>query len=441
MLSHAPVASSPTPEHFCTVNNNLQGVPAGVGERRRAESLDAENRLETLQELGLLDRETEERYDRLTRLASKLLRAPTALVSLVEPDRQFFKSAVGLPANLEESRETPLSHSFCQHVVTEGAPLRIDNAVEHELVRDNLAIPDLGVMSYLGVPLEASGHTLGSFCVFDSHAREWTDEEESVLRAIADSVETEITLRAALTHAEEKTQEAIAASLAKNSFLAHVSHELRTPLNSIIGFSEVLIRNRSGGMTEKDVSFAGRIQKSGTHLLDLINELLDFARIESGKVELKMEEIDVRALISDVADQMEVQARLRNNELVTTIPDGDVKLTADRFRLLQVLTNLVANANKFTERGRVTIEVVARKGRVTAIRVTDNGIGIPADRLKAIFEAFEQADSSTSKKFGGTGLGLTISRTLCEMMEFELKVESEVGVGSVFSVETEEASG
>ena len=160
----------------------------GAGERAR---------LAALHDTALLDSPSEEAFDRLTRLATRLLHVPVALVSLVDADRQFFKSCIGLPEPWASARETPLSHSFCQHAVQRASPLVIEDAREHPLVRDNLAIPDLGVVAYAGIPLATGdGLVLGSFCVIDHVPRRWTDDELATLHDLAAAVATAIELRA-----------------------------------------------------------------------------------------------------------------------------------------------------------------------------------------------------------------------------------------------------
>lgn len=161
-------------------------------------------RLEALYRTNLLDSPVDAAFDRLTRLASQILDAPVSLVSLVDADRQFFKSSIGLPDAWASRGETGLSHSFCQHVVASGQPLVIDDARKHKLVHDNLAIKDLNVISYLGMPLTTTeGHGLGSFCVIDGKPRTWTEREISIVRELALSVMTEIELRAEIMLREE----------------------------------------------------------------------------------------------------------------------------------------------------------------------------------------------------------------------------------------------
>ncbi len=385
-----------------------------------------------------MDSEVSDRYDRLTRLASNLLRAPVALVSLVDDRRQFFKSSHGLGDPWASARETPLTHSFCQHVVTSGRPLRVENAPENPLVKDNLAVSEIGVIAYLGVPIVGNtGDNLGSFCVIDTVPRTWSDDEEHMLLELAEFLQAEINLRIALNEADIRTREAISANRAKSEFLARMSHELRTPLNAVIGFANVLLRNKEGTFRERDLTFLDRIQKAGVHLLGLINGLLDLAKIESGKLEVEAAPTDVRALIEEIVAQFEVQAQAKGVELVLVCPRDPMKpVTTDRAKLAQVLLNLVGNALKFTSHGRVIVEVrVGEQGMPESISVADSGIGVPPQRLGAIFEAFEQADRTTEAIYGGTGLGLPISRALCEMLGYRLDVQSTVGVGSTFTVD------
>jgi signal transduction histidine kinase len=227
-----------------------------------------------------------------------------------------------------------------------------------------------------------------------------------------------------------------AASRAKSEFLAMMSHELRTPLNSVIGFSNVLLRNREGNLRERDLLYVQRIRTGGQHLLSLINEVLDLSKIEAGRMGLDRAPVSVGALVEDTVASFEGQLRDRPIVLDAEIPAHMSPIMTDPAKLLQVLTNLIGNAIKFTERGRVVVRVIADDAsrRPERIDVVDTGIGIPVNRQAAIFDAFEQADSSTARRFGGTGLGLAVSKSLCDLMGYRLEVRSEVGVGSVFSV-------
>jgi two-component system sensor histidine kinase/response regulator len=234
-----------------------------------------------------------------------------------------------------------------------------------------------------------------------------------------------------------RTKEAAeAANRAKSDFLANMSHELRTPLNSVIGFSNVLRKNKAGNLREQDLGYLERIHSNGTHLLGLINAILDLSKIEAGKMELEIAPVSVESVVVETLDQLKGAVRGKDVELRAAVPEGVAPIETDAGKLKQVLINLVGNAIKFTEKGSVTVSVTAdpETGRPARIDVRDTGIGIPPERLSAIFEAFEQAERGTARRFGGTGLGLAISRSLSELMGYRLKVESTVGEGSTFSI-------
>ncbi len=233
-------------------------------------------------------------------------------------------------------------------------------------------------------------------------------------------------------------EEAEAANKAKSDFLANMSHELRTPLNSIIGFTNILLKNKGDRLVEKDLGFLQRVLSNGKHLLALINEVLDLAKVEAGRMELIIEEVNLADLCVETVQQLEGQAKAKNSDvpLIADVPDVVTLVETDSAKLKQVIINLVGNALKFTHEGSVTVRLdMASDGRTpVAISVVDTGIGIPEDRLTAIFEAFQQAEAGTSRKYGGTGLGLALSRSICLLMGYDLIVQSEMGKGSIFRI-------
>ena len=250
-----------------------------------------------------------------------------------------------------------------------------------------------------------------------------------ISRDITDRKRAEEAMREARDAAEE-------ANRAKSQFLANMSHELRTPLNSVIGFAGILLKNKPGNLNPADLNFLERIQANGKNLLVLINEILDLSKIEARKVELQLAPVALDVLIRDTIIQQEGLVRDRPVKLTADLPATIASIQADADKLRQVIINLIGNALKFTERGSVTVSVITDPAdhRPVRIDVTDTGIGIPQEKLAVIFEAFQQADASTARKYGGTGLGLTISQALCRLMGFRIEVKSETDRGSTFSV-------
>jgi signal transduction histidine kinase len=230
---------------------------------------------------------------------------------------------------------------------------------------------------------------------------------------------------------------ALAASRAKSSFLANISHELRTPLNAIIGYAELLREDLVEAEQEGLTLDLDRLMIAARHLLALIEDILDLARIEAGRVEVRPARVDLPTLLSELAATLDPSVRAAGNRLHTRIALARPWLWTDPLRLQQILLNILGNANKFTSRGDITLSTgeVEEDGRAFVIvAVADTGIGIPADKLEAVFDAFTQVDNTSTRRYGGTGLGLTISRRLCEMLGGTISVESECGRGSVFRV-------
>lgn len=246
--------------------------------------------------------------------------------------------------------------------------------------------------------------------------------------------------------------EAESANRSKSSFLANMSHEMRTPLNAIIGYSELLIEEADQLQPEEFAPELEKIRTAGRHLLNLINDVLDLSKIEAGRMDVTIETVDVRRCVDAVVTLLAGAASQRRNELVFQCDLNVLTVQADAGKLRQALVNLVGNAVKFTQEGRITI--AARRARVAdgasagvarwaerdpdapcvAIDVRDNGIGIPAEVQPRLFAPFSQADSSTSRRFGGTGLGLSLSRRFLHMMDGDITLVSAAGQGSTFTI-------
>lgn len=251
-------------------------------------------------------------------------------------------------------------------------------------------------------------------------------------------------LRQTLIELERKNEElelerakALSANTAKSQFLANMSHELRTPLNAIIGYSEMLEEDAADDGLENLVPDLKRINTAGRHLLTLINDILDLSKIEAGKVELYLETFTLSSVIDDVVNTIQPMTDKNSNKLSIEFLSAIPTMHTDLTKLRQTLFNLLSNACKFTEYGTITVTIDSElRGGVDWIsfQVADTGIGMEPDQMRKVFEAFSQADASTTRKFGGTGLGLAISRRFCEMLGGEINVESLPGEGTTFTV-------
>lgn len=231
--------------------------------------------------------------------------------------------------------------------------------------------------------------------------------------------------------------EAVGANQAKSSFLANMSHELRTPLNAIIGYSELLQDDLTDAEVYQSIEDVTRIRTAGTHLLSLINDVLDLSKVEAGRLSLYWERFEVAPFVEDVISLVAPQIHERGNKFFRDLGDDLGSMWADRTRLRQALMNLIGNANKFTSAGKVTVRVrrIPGEGRDhLSIAIEDSGIGIPPEILDTLFQPFARGSAETQRKYEGTGLGLVISRRLCMMMGGDITVDSAVGEGSTFTI-------
>ena len=385
----------------------------------------------------------------LVESAARLCEADSATITR-QKDGVFYRAeAYGFsPEFIEYVKNVP--------VVPERGSITARALLEGKVIHvaDVLADPDytfteaqkLGrFRTLLGVPMLRQGVPIGVLALTRSEVRPFTDKQIELVSTFADQAAIAIENVRLFDEIQEKSRQLEQASRHKSQFLASMSHELRTPLNAIIGLTEMMVSNAPRFGTEKAAEPLRRVHRAGTHLLGLINQVLDLSKIEAGKLELNPTLVDLATLVDEIVGTARQLAEQNKNRLVVEAHDNLGSLMVDPMRLQQILLNLLSNACKFTKAGEVALrirKIVDERSRIE-FAVADTGIGMTAEQQAKLFEEFSQAESSTAQRYGGTGLGLAITRKLARMMGGDVTVNSEPGKGSVFTVRlpSDEATG
>jgi len=377
----------------------------------------------------------------LVESAARLCEADIAYVARPTGDGFFRTTATyGVSSALTDTMErVPRKagrESAISRVLLERAPIHILDAatdpeyrmVEHQKIG--------GYHSILGVPLMREGTTIGVLMLARRYVRPFTDKQIELLTTFADQAVIAIENVRLFDEIQDKNRQLQLASEHKSQFVSSMSHELRTPLNAIIGLTEMMVTNAARFGTEKAQEPLQRVNRAGTHLLGLINQVLDLSKIEAGKLELNPQTVQLAPLINEVIGTARQLAEQNKNRLVVDAQENLGALTVDSMRLRQILLNLLSNACKFTKEGEVRLRArrVANGRDWIELAVADTGIGMTPEQQAKLFEEFSQADATTAQRFGGTGLGLAITRKLARMMGGDVTVKSEPGKGSVFTV-------
>jgi len=293
-----------------------------------------------------------------------------------------------------------------------------------------------GFQARLVMPLVGADRVVGALVIRRKQPGKFPTSTVELLQTFAAQSVLAIQNARLFHEIEDKSRQLQQASEHKSQFVASMSHELRTPLNAIIGLTEMMIKNAAQFGTEKAQEPLQRVNRAGTHLLGLINQVLDLSKIEAGKLELSPQTVRLAELINEVIDTARQLAEQNKNRLIVDAPENLGALTVDPMRLRQILLNLLSNACKFTKAGKIKLAArkVSNGSTFVEFAVSDTGIGMTLEQQAKLFEEFTQADASTAQHFGGTGLGLAISRKLARMMGGDVTVASEAGKGSVFTV-------
>ena len=428
-------------------------------------------RLAALRAVALLDTPTEEAFDRLSRLAALVLNAPVALVTLVDADRQFFKSCIGLSEPWATQQETPLTHSFCQHNRIAGQPLIINDARTHELVKTNLAILELDVIAYLGFPLTTTdGYVLGSFCVIDSKPRAWTEEAVAIIRDLAASVMDQIQLRteietrhrvegerddltelntqmileiAGRKRAEQQQRKLEAELLqtrkmeAIGQLAGGIAHDLNNLLTPVLIYTSLL--SRAHDLTEKQIDMVNEIKKAGLSSKELIGQLLAFSR----KQTMQFQAVDLNTIIRNI-EKLLRRTIPEDIRMSVQLAENLKPVMADAIQIERIVMNLVVNsADAMFGGGELTIETAmadaveadtwtgsaATPGSFVQLTVRDSGNGMDEETKEHIFEPF-----FSTKGANGTGLGLATVYGIVQQHNGIIRFSSELGQGTTFRI-------
>jgi GAF domain-containing protein len=376
----------------------------------------------------------------LVESAGRLCNADYATITRQKDGVLFFAEAYGYSSEfIEYVKAMPIEPG---RGTATGRAL-LDGRIIH--IADVLADPEYtwaeaqklgGYRTVLGVPMLREGIPSGVLTLTRSEVRPFTEKQIELVSTFADQAAIAIENVRLFDEIQDKSRQLEMASQNKSRFLSSMSHELRTPLNAIIGLTEMMVTNAARFGTEKALEPLRRVNAAGTHLLSLINEVLDLSKIEAGKLELNPERINLARLIDEVIGTAGQLADKNQNRLVVEAQENLGALNADPMRLKQILLNLLSNACKFTKEGEVALRVckVADGRDWIELAVADTGIGLTAEQQAKLFQEFTQADSLTARRYGGTGLGLAISRKLARMMGGDVTAASEPGKGSVFTV-------
>lgn len=393
-------------------------------------------RLRALYRYQVLDTEPETAFDELTALAAQICEAPAALITLIDLERQWFKSRCGFDAE-----QTHRNLSFCAHAILRPEETMIvpDTRLDDRTKGHPGVQSEPGIRFYAGRPLVTEdGHALGTLCVIDYAPRTLSPQQEIALRVLAREVVARLDQRRHVAELEElaKTCDALAteyarAAAARSRFIANVSHELRSPLMTILGFAEALRDPKFPAA--KHGGALDAISRSGEHLLALVNDILDLGKIEAGALDIELRETVVRELLDDIELMCGPAAASKGVELSTAVRDAELVCRMDPTRVRQILLNLVTNAVKFTEVGSVRVSA-AVDGSMLRFEVCDTGIGMTDEHLDRLFVPFQQAERSTFRRFGGTGLGMSVSKELAEALGGTLCATSALGTGTTMTL-------
>jgi len=401
---------------------------------RPAILMNENERLEALKRYEILDTQAEQRFDDLTELASYICNAPIALVSLVDKERQWFKSKVGVDAE-----QTPREWAFCAHAINQPEQVMVvqDALQDPRFVENPLVTGDPNIRFYAGAPLVThDGYALGTLCVIDTNPRELTQEQLKALSAVRRQVLAQIELSHNLTELSQANLALEELNRTNNDFLRMAAHDLKNPLSAVKGYAEELMEiSEQGDISAKEaLENAQYIHQASAQMYDLIVNLLDSHSVESEKKALKLEVVTLSPLFERLQRSYAKRAHAKQIELVIQQPT-EVEVLAIEFALSQVLDNLISNAIKYSPRNKTVTLHSQETEKHVKIFVHDQGPGFSSTDKQRLFQKFTRLSARPTGGEHSSGLGLFIVKNLVEAMQAKIVCESELGQGAKFVLE------
>lgn len=386
---------------------------------------DEQQRLQALVDYDVLDSEAEQVFDDLTELASEICETPISLISLIDPERQWFKSKTGLDVG-----ETDRDLAFCAHAILEKELFEVPNALEDERFFDNPLVTDFpNIRFYAGTQLQTpTGYNIGTLCVISDKPKKLTAAQRKALEILGREVIAQLELRL-------KNKKLELSNKYKSEFLANISHELRTPLNAIIGLSELSLSHANATSIDPEIfTYLQQINSSGNKLIGIINSVLELRKIEAGKMELNNTKCNVNDVLNNTiavlqyrADEKQIKLHKQVSETLPSL------ILLDQQKLSQIFVNIITNAIKFTPESKQIFIRVWHKQQTLFIEVEDQGVGISEENLSQLFNKYVQVGKKKNAQ-EGTGLGLSISKEFIDLMSGNISVTSVENVGTSVNI-------
>lgn len=388
--------------------------------------INEEKRLEALQEYNILDTMPEKVFDDITKIASHICGTPISLISLIDSERQWFKSHHGLNAT-----ETPRDVAFCAHAINQPEEVFVvpDSRKDERFADNPLVTKQPNVVFYAGIPLvNSEGYALGTLCVIDQKPNSLTEEQLATMQALANEVISLFELRKANFELNRMRKELERRNDELSLFSSQVSHDIKSPLATIISFSEIIQSDYSDGLNPDAKEFLGYISESAYKLKDFVEGMLAYYKGESLK-NYKLTELDFEELISEISDMVSDS----DIDLNITIGGNTKTIVVNKIALAQILLNLITNAIKYNNNDSVIIDIIlSEDSRKYYFTVKDNGIGIPDDKLQTIFTLFETLGKKDRYGKTGTGIGLATVKKIIESYGGTIQVNSVPNEGTTF---------